>query len=332
MLLALAILAVAAGGGRGEQLLLDPGPAIPGLYLTPNTTLPPVFHGQLYGPIGAAPTATARWHITQWNSPDPLPPVAGPAATTPCAGAAPLWYTSSRAGHVCVYAEGTTAPASVTVELHQEGAPSVCGAEFDTFLEPNSDAFPLYPQGQASFNTSLAALRNVTVSFGANLLNATVERNRCGASPQCGPSGKVDYGYGVLGVVAGNQAAGQTLFYQVQLGDTRDGECPGVRNTCMPAPLFWYARDNPYGASNTAAEYGLPCLGMSPGFGVRGRRIAYAFDVLPKIAGAILQGPPTMDKDLSAWTVGGIYVGLGLEGSVVQTLLLDSLSYTATPL
>lgn len=231
---------------------------------------------------------------------------------------------------MCVYAAGTTSPSSVSIEIHQDGTDATCGFEYDSFLEPNTNVFPEYPQGLRPPTTtaSLASLSNITVSFGALLLNATVTRNRCGSSPQCGPSGKVDYGYGVLGVVIGNAAAGQTLFYQVQLGDTRDGACPGVRNTCEPSALFWYATDNPYGASNTAGAYGQPCLGMSPSYGIRGRRVPLRFDVLPKLVDAIENGPASMSKDLAQWAVGEIYLGIGLEGSVSQTIILDSVSFT----
>ena len=40
---------------------------------------------------------------------------------------------------------------------------------------------------------------------------------RCGVKGSCGPSGKLDYAYAVLGIVLNNAAASQSLFYQVWL-------------------------------------------------------------------------------------------------------------------
>ena len=60
------LLCAAAGAAREVQLLVDPGPSAAGLYLTPNTTSPPIFHHQLYGPIGGA---KSFYHLSQWNTP-----------------------------------------------------------------------------------------------------------------------------------------------------------------------------------------------------------------------------------------------------------------------
>lgn len=63
----LVVLCVTSAAAREIQLLVDPGPASAALYLTPNTTAPPIFHNQLFGPLGGA---KSFYHLTQWNTPE----------------------------------------------------------------------------------------------------------------------------------------------------------------------------------------------------------------------------------------------------------------------
>lgn len=139
----------------------------------------------------------------------------------------------------------------------------------------------------------LAELRYLNVTFGAQLVSVRVTP-RCGAagsvryctmstcndstpllveclvdSPwhshtrtQCGPSGKLDYGYGVVALTASNLHADQSLFYQViapppsmhscapptcltppfqiQLYDTRQSEPKCNLHTCSPTTRSWF--------------------------------------------------------------------------------------------
>ncbi len=55
----------------------------------------------------------------------------------------------------------------------------------------------------------------------------------------------------------------------------------------------------------------------------------YSLNVLPFVQRAITQGPSKdsgMDSDLSHWSLGSIYIGLGLQGAATQTVTIDSVT------
>eukprot|EP00730_Choanoeca_flexa_P019054 TRINITY_DN9292_c0_g2_i4.p2 TRINITY_DN9292_c0_g2~~TRINITY_DN9292_c0_g2_i4.p2 ORF type:complete len:186 (+),score=11.73 TRINITY_DN9292_c0_g2_i4:686-1243(+) len=128
--------------------------------------------------------------------------------------------------------------------------------------------------------------------------------------------------YAVLGVVMDNPSAEQTLFYQVNLGDTRDYTgCPHHANACDLSPLRWYANQNPFGATDTPQNYNATCLKMSSASpGAVGNAVDYRLDVLPKLLRALAQGPSGLVKMASEWLVSGCYIGLGMQGNVSQSL------------
>jgi hypothetical protein len=138
--------------------------------------------------------------------------------------------------------------------------------------------------------------------------------------------------YAVLGVVMDNRQQGQTLFYQVNLGDTRDYTgCHGHGNACDVVPLRWYANTNPYGATDSPANYNATCLKMSSlSPGSVNVPTFYHLDVLPKLLLALSDGPTTLSKDASEWTVGSCYLGIGMQGSVTQSLYVEGLDIVET--
>lgn len=215
-------------------------------------------------------------------------------------------------------------------EVHQDGAALACGNEFDSFLENNDHIYPAVPPGFTP-SPPLPQLTHATVSFTAEVLAPSHVRDRCGTSPQCAGAGKIDYGYAVLGAVASNTKAGQTFFYQVTLGDTRDNiTCPSgdkPRNQCLPAPLSWYFSTNPFGASDTPANLGATCLGLSAvGGGATAVPVEYNLDVLPRYYHALANAPAGMDTDPNNWVLSSVYLGVGMQGDVRQTVLLGDLS------
>lgn len=129
-----------------------------------------------------------------------------------------------------------------------------------------------------------------------------------------------------------NAAAQQTFFYQVALGDTRDNTtCVGkeLRNQCDQVPMSWYFDSNPFGANDSPLTLGAPCLGMgNDARGIRDRAVHYELDVLPRYFQAFSEAPATMDTDPSHWRFESMYLGLGLQGNVRQTLVLGDLSIT----
>ncbi|EDQ91264.1 uncharacterized protein MONBRDRAFT_6354, partial [Monosiga brevicollis MX1] len=135
----------------------------------------------------------------------------------------------------------------------------------------------------------------------------------------------VGHSYSVLGVTISSNTYGQTLFYQVNLGDTRDNTgCPTHGSSCSPQAQSWYATSNPFGVSDSPANFGAPCLRMSqasPG----AVRVKYELDVLPKLLAA-LERPPAhsnLGTDPAHWFVSSMYIGIGSQGSVDQTMVIE---------
>lgn len=353
-----------------SSLLTDPGFTNPAgaVWLSPNTTQPPIFHYNLYGPLAAPPTpppvaASSPWMVTQWNTNANLPaPASSGSGANPCRAThlrggvqttQPAWFTSNpRSGHLCYYtdtplassASSTSTPPSTptpTLEVHQDGSHGLpCGHEFDSFLSPIGRDYVHFPTGMRGSH-GLASLAWLNLTVGLTLLPGSgVVAHGCsnGTTPDCGPSGRVDYGYVTAGVVLHSNASQQTLFYQILFGDTREGRgCPGLRSACSPAsPTSWYSSTNPFGANDVIASFdGAPCLGLgspAPGTAVPvGQRHLYQINVLPALLHAIRTGPPALSRDTSAWLASGIYIGPGLEGAVQTTLLIDSVDIVEGP-
>eukprot|EP00730_Choanoeca_flexa_P019055 TRINITY_DN9292_c0_g2_i6.p1 TRINITY_DN9292_c0_g2~~TRINITY_DN9292_c0_g2_i6.p1 ORF type:complete len:331 (+),score=52.35 TRINITY_DN9292_c0_g2_i6:124-1116(+) len=299
-----------------KSLLTNPPPGAGSFYLTPNTTRPPIFHHQLYGPLGRSINTTANWHVTQWSSWKDLPTKAVYNQQGDCTAhpTPPAWFASSSSSRVCSWPHQT-------VELSQNGHGLPCGEEFDTFLGPNTHVYANYPSGMQP-SPPLNELSSLIVRMNITLPMIPVVTDRCGTSPQCQGNGHVDYGYAVLGVVMDNPSAEQTLFYQVNLGDTRDYTgCPHHANACDLSPLRWYANQNPFGATDTPQNYNATCLKMSSASpGAVGNAVDYRLDVLPKLLRALAQGPSGLVKMASEWLVSGCYIGLGMQGNVSQSL------------
>ena len=236
----LAVLAAVAAAGAtndsGSSLLSDPGlKASDWLWIgPPKNTHKPM---NLSGPIGAAGGSTdGRWMVAQWNTPAPLPVRALPPGSSGAADACraqpspgPLaWHTHSAAASVCVYeprAAGSPRPVLLVQEGGSAEAPLSCGLENDLFLAPTAaDVYGNSPVGmeQSAPLSELSALR---ISFRASL-KLSFPRARCGHTPYCNATiADIDYGYSTAGVTFSNRAARQTVFYQVQLWDTRCHTC-----------------------------------------------------------------------------------------------------------
>ncbi len=132
---------------------------------------------------------------------------------------------------ICAIADNVTG-STVAYELAGDGSASAspsssssssssaapalpCGAEFDTFLAPTdgeyNNALPgpnLIPQSAGA--PSLGDMASLTVSFTARLTSWGVVAPRCGAAGSCGPSGKLEYGYAVMGIVLSNPTPNAT--------------------------------------------------------------------------------------------------------------------------
>jgi hypothetical protein len=312
------------------SMFTSPGPGDSALYLAPEK-----FNHSLMGPVGTG--AMSHWYAAQWNNPHELiPQAAGQfgAASAPmaCANgldpATPLaWNVTTPSAGICSFVSSSRSLRGAGVEgwqLLQDGKDLACGYEFDLFLSPTGSNYPGYPAGvQATPNlTSMAELR---VSMTLRLSESTVT-DRCGSSPQCGGGGHVDYGYTVLGLIgSATNASGshQTLFYQVLLSDTRQSSTCSGGQDCKPRDTSWYFPTNPYGANDAIASFGQPCL--VPG---AAEATVYEFDALPLYTQAVQHGPPGggngFIRDPSQWTIGGVYLGVGIQGSVRQSLFVQT--------
>lgn len=307
--------AVVATARAWTSLFATPGISDAGMYIAPEA-----FNHSLIGPVGLGPGPSSHWYAAQWNNPAPLQDArVSAAATVSCPaqgmGQRPLdWSLQSATAAVCRYGGATPA-----WRVAQNGDKVPCGTEDDLFLAPVGGNYPGAQQGMRR-SPPLASMSQLRVTMTASLDTAAASV-RCGADPQCGPGGKVDYGYAVLGIVCSALDApggGQTLFYQVLLADTRQhSPCAGGQ-ACSKRPLAWYFEQNPYGASDTIANFGAPCLeprAAAPS--------VLEFDALPQLRAAVEAGPPGGNgffANATAWSVTGVYLGVGLQGSTSMTL------------
>lgn len=339
---AVALLAAAraALARSGQSLLRSPGPSDATAWAAPvhynHTALGPI-HG-----AGAPvpPGDGTRWMIAQWSNPDALN--AGAADTSGSQGACSRgdvqWSLATPTVRVCWYKPD--AAGHHAVELAQSGsAPGQsqlpCGHELDTFLSPTGDGHGTYTNTPIGMDASdpLDSLASLTVELGAEMVYAGV-KDRCGTSPQCGGGGHVDYGYATVGVILSNSEAKQTIFYQIGLFDTRQqGACPSYQGPCVAGHRNWYFSKNPFGVTDSVATFdGAECLTAGKGQG----RVQYAIDVLPQLKSAVLEGPPSgragLSGNLTQWRHGGLYIGVGMQGSATQTLVVDSVDVVQVPL
>ena len=110
-------------------------------------------------------------------------------------------------------------------------------SEFNLFVSPVDGNYPKYSAGivPLSAQPKLTELSSLVVSFGAQLAFASVPGG-CGGP--CGASGDVDYGYFTVGVPL--DTSNQTLFFQVQIWDSREGKCGGAQYACG-VQTSWYS-------------------------------------------------------------------------------------------
>lgn len=294
------------------SLLAAPGPQTAALYVAPV-----VFNGSLLGPVNGGNGEPAAWFVTQWDSVAALPTVAVAGANASVCATPPdatLWWDASPTAAVCM-ASADAPGGALSVSMAEDGAVGglACGSEFDTFVCPTN---PIYAGVVPNLlidrvNGTLANFSSLTLAFTMRIAAAATAA-RCGAYPQCGPSGKVDYGYGVAAVALSNAAARQTLFYQVILWDTRIIDCPAA-SPCVPFANFFFTTLPTLGVSESIAALpgAPPCLqpGAPP--------TAFSLDIYPRLTRYLAQAAAEYgaDGDAAHWVVGDLYIGTGLEGS-----------------
>lgn len=296
--------------------LLAPYPVAAGPldYLLDGVAPPPAFYlapvihtGRLYGPVGS-PGAEANWLIAQWNIPTPLPARSTPTMTG--------WEVGNEHARVRVALRPRLAPA---VTLAQNGAAIPCGTEFDLFIAPiDAITYPGYPEGLLAPNSPasppIAALRSLWLEFTAAQRLEVVNR-------RCQPSGRHDYGYATVAVIVSNHRAGQVLYYQILLRDTRP-ELLG--NACRYGSVpWWWSGPKQWGINDTLAVFGAPCLQPD------GRAQTFRLDILDRLQRHLQEAPGPFAHDPSEWRVTGLYAGTGVEGSARMEITVSGLRLTA---
>lgn len=286
---ALCLIAGLVGNAQAKTVwYILPGAAVGNaVYLAPKA-----YNKTLYGPVGKPATNEPRWYIAQWNIPHALPA----QATSSAAG----WQVENQDARVTLSGNG--------VEFHQTGEGLACGLEYDLFLSPTDPAvYPGYPNGllyiASPVSRPLRALGSLTLELNAQELAETIV-------PRCGLVGQIDYGFIVAAVIVSNSAANQVLYYQIMLRDTRPDM---LGQGCKPGALpWWWSGPVNYGYNDSIASYGAPCL--VPG----GAPNSYKLNILKPLLKHIRQAPPGLSKKLNQWKISGVYVGTGLQGSVVM--------------
>ncbi len=243
------------------------------------------------------------------------------------ASPAPVSFATANANaRICIHDAGD---GTAAVELAQSLIGVTCAhnpatSEFNLFVSPIDGNYPKYSAGilPLSAEPTLAQMSSLVVSFGAQLTFASVPGG-CGGP--CGASGDVDYGYFTIGVPLDTST--QTLFFQIQIWDSREGECGGARYACAAASSWYIDAPPSYGYSVSIGSIAGSTGCLTTG----GSRHAYTIDLLPSILKGLASSgrPAGMDPNPADWRVSGLYVGTGIEGQTAVVSVVDHLSLTA---
>lgn len=307
-----------------RSLLQSPGPVEPAsLYISPldynHTLFGPAYNSRTY-----PSPPTSYFYATQWSNPNPL--VTSTVITNsigPCspnAGQSVDWYIDNGAMRICAMLNSDSP--NVVYELGANGNgsatsnPVKCGDEFDAFLAPNDSAYnnvSINLVEPADGAPNIGNMTSLTVHYDAKLLEWNVIP-RCGVPGSCGPSGKLDYAYAVLGIVISNEITDQTLFYQIILADTR-ANSPSCTNNdpCVTPFSYWFFDTLPtLGVSDSTLFMNLPCL--HPQAATFNN---YTIPIYSRIVTLLEEGATKYGSDpiLYHWYITGLYIGVGLEGS-----------------
>ena len=340
------------------------GPQQPTLWLIHSATPSPTCGqsgpgGQSYGPVGLAPLAPSNpvWNVAQWGIPCDLS-----TTTAPVAGG---WSLSNGyTGQVSETLDSALGANAQVVTLAQNGAATLptdpnayflpCAQEYDLLLQANSPAvYPTLTPNLLPLTNSpppLSTFQTLTLSFGAQTLYEAV-------SPRCdlgsGGAQTPDFAYTMVGLVLTDTSVSpaQVLYYQIILHDSR---CAGHAD-CSPlltgeGDFFDHACNAGadvfadgaldsggvlvYGVSETVASSEVRGVSGATCLTVGAPRQAYTLNLAPALTqwlttGLAAQHPAVApDATLAHWQITGLYLGAGVEGSVVETTALDSVTLT----
>jgi hypothetical protein len=287
LLAGLCCVAALCGPASAQTRALFTPPA--GFWLRPGTGVTTA--GDFYGPT----SLSATWVVSQWNTPDNLPPFKD---------------GDSRNGFAHVHLD-----TDHSYTLEQDGQALSCDRnyatgfkdvhEFDLFVGPNNGQKPKYPQAVTDAPAEIGTMKHLFHRITLQPLSVKVMDTAC-------PVTRTIF---LTSITLGNPSAKQTLFYQLRLGivEARSG---GVV-TALPQP-FWFAKGHDkrsgaygyYGYDDSITTYGDAAARV-------GGISAYSLDLLPRLTAIIREGAASgMDQDVSHWFVRGTYHGEVIWGHI----------------
>jgi len=247
--------------------------------------------GEFYGPT----SPTAKWVVSQWNTPENLPPFKD-------------GDTRNKFAHVRLEPDHS-------YTLEQNGQDLSCDRkyktglkdvhEFDLLVSPNNALKPNYPQATTGIIANMGTMKHLYHRITVQPISIKVIDTSC----------PVTRSIFLTSVTLSDPLAKQTLFYQLRLGIANVSH--GTQATNLPRP-FWFARGHEprggyngyYGYDDSITAYGDEAATVS-------RKSAYVIDLLPHLMTAIRDGAADgMDQDLSHWTVKGTYHGEIIWGHI----------------
>lgn len=298
-LLTLALVTVAAYNAQADTLAVAP----------PGNLLVRVDDGtKIYtiGKVGIDTIENTSWEVSQQGSPAPF------NSSNKYVGNG-FWksganWTLANAATSVSYDTTTYPWLNGMYQLAQNGGadptkPVDCNHEYDLFLQPkdknNSDFDANVPDG-ISESLPLASLSNVWFNLGVNI--PYEQLNTCQ---------HVSY---VLGIHLWNTPLGKGYFYQIAFRDT--GEAKGDFST--------WDDGKSSGASDNIENINPSFSRTVPGQG----RVAYSANIYGRLR-ALIESGKFPDKNLSSYTIRGVFFGSAMWGNSVVSSQWDNFSLVA---
>ncbi|CUF35213.1 membrane-associated protein, putative [Bodo saltans] len=228
----LLVTTVAGDSPQWKSLLKTPGPPNENgdvsLYVGPV-----VFDHQLFGPYvgphGVRNSSDGAWAVSQWSNPSPITNESSlDSPVNPMCSVAGAydasWSLSTASVRICGATASPTSsfftPNASVVQLAQSGGSTLsCGVEYDMFLSPVDNNYPMFPQ-----NVQPVALDdtiiNIELSLKLHLEYLSISSRCSDVAHEC-TSSSPDYAYGTIGLPLSNPITDETIFFQILLFDSR---------------------------------------------------------------------------------------------------------------
>ena len=259
-----------------------------GLWLAPSD-----FGKALYGPTGPR----ANWHAAQWDIEEDLP-------AFDRNGVSRNQYASVRWLGDKRYELSQDSSRISCERTYPSGRAAV--NEVDLLITPNNTYYSSYPQTTAKdTQDNIAELSQLNAGITLKIEQAAASDLVC----------KVSYTTFMYAVVLSNYARGQTLFYQLHLGQFA-GERDGIKVGTM-RPHWFFNGSNVQTAVSGQWGFADCITSFGQEWAQLGTLRTYRLDLLPRLLWVIEQGSQHgLDQDLTHWHLAGTYHGQNTMGHV----------------